>query len=197
MPVFSPFNSSDKEKFAEKANIFAAKLKSLGLGSDEESVNSDDDAKFSDDSQGGGKPTAVDTLLRHPAGTTWIKIDDTTCGSRCLYTMTDGTRVQCVCGKKKEECSSVSHQRSSNQVPHGFYIEAPVANEKYAPAGFLKPGCASKNSEAVNANSSEEEPSDDEHVGITPSDEDASPYEEGYPQGSDQLHGSQNRRVQS
>ena len=117
MPVFSsPFNSSNKEKYAEKANIFAAKLKSLGLGSDEESVNSDDDAKFSDDSQGGGKPAAVVTLSRHPAGITCIKIDDTTCGSRCLYTMTDGTRVQCVCGKKKEECLILSHHKVFNKV---------------------------------------------------------------------------------
>lgn len=97
--------------------------------------------------------------------------------------MKDGTRVPCVCGKEKEECTISSHQKASKQVPYGWYAEAPVGTEKYAPAGLLRPGCASKKSEVIDADSSEKEPSDDDPVDATPSNEDASSYEDGFPQG--------------
>lgn len=69
MPVFSPFNSSEKkqypglQEFEDEVNEFTAHLRSVGLGPNDESLDLDDDANFSDDTQGGGKPSAVETLL--------------------------------------------------------------------------------------------------------------------------------------
>ena len=83
MPLF-PFNSSEKKKFLsgnrfmEETTAFADRLTELGLGSGDEFFDSDDDANFSDDTQGGGKPAAVQTLLQHPADVKRVKIDDST-----------------------------------------------------------------------------------------------------------------------
>ena len=130
----------DEEEYLDQFDSGFMKIARMAL------YDSEDDANLSDDSEQGGKRSAIPRVSHHGYGTDLVEINEEKCGTPCYLTLTNGDRVDCVCAKDRDSCSR-HRGKKLGRCPDGFYQKAPVKSQSSGPAGLLKAGCATHKSD--------------------------------------------------